>query len=785
MLLNPLSLMGSSYADNSLTWSAQRTLNWLPETAEVDGTRTPIKFADIPGLRAVVDLGTGAPIRGMENVEGKLFAVSGSSLFEISTSFNATNRGNIPGVTRVSMAHNKQGGVTAANELVIANGLSGYVYNTATQSLVQITDDAFQGATTVDYVDGYITFSDPQGRFWGHSALNQATSFSSIDRYDAESAPDPIISHIVSHREVMVFGTRTTEFFRNTGAATGTFQRVDGTELEVGICAPFARARIDNSVCWVSDSLEVFRLEGHAPQRISTRPIEQMLHAVNPANVFAFAWEDKGHKVFYITAPEAFTLGFDFASGMWHERQTFDLPRWRANALVPWAGFWIVGDYANGLLYVLDWDTHHENGLELIRERASGYTHGGQNAVLAPYAELLFDTGSEDPALPTLGGGLDDGFVGDDEDFAYTANGAALVCTLESGALPGGLTLNPDCTVTGERTTEGDDSWVVKGTDAFGREVLHPDSSITLDPVTWLVQVGISPTWTGKYSGDTWTGAGNATISGQAYYSGGGIAHISNRGTPGVRYSLDYGATWNVVAGFTWSAGGGRMLTHNGYVFACGGTSAMNRRTLPAGLFAECTVDTGNSRANGIALHGSNRIVVVSIYNNQASWSLDDGVTWTLGAGTLSATYSGPPDIGSNGTTLVAAFNDGGASNLVRIKRSIDGGDTWSGALYTFTGADATKYPVDVLCDGEDWVVVTSTGQVAYSDDDGLTWSLSADNLGGPLQVAIGSLLTTPRLMAVGVGGTMHTSDNMGASWQVRTDPAGATDLNGVAWIFP
>lgn len=489
MRLNPLSLMGSSYADTSLAWSAQRTLNWLPETAEVEGTRTPVKFADIPGLRAVVDLGTGRGVREVWNVEGKLFAVSGSSLFEVSTAYVATNRGSIPGVGRVSMAHNKQGGVAAANELVVANGLSGYVYNTATEALAQITDAAFQGASTVDYVDGYITFTDPQGRFWGHSALNQATNFSSIDRYDAESAPDPIVSHIVSHREVMVFGTRTTEFFRNTGAATGTFQRVDGTELEVGICAPFARARIDNSVGWVADSLEVFRLEGHSPQRISTRPIEQMLATVNPANIFCTPWEDRGHKVLYVTAPEAFTLGFDFASGMWHERQTFDLPRWRGNALAFWNNQWIVGDYSNGLLYVLDWDTHHENGLELVRERASGYTHGGQNKVLAPYVELLFGTGTDQAEGPTIMGNVPDGLVGDAGAGQYVVSGGTPPysdITVLSGTTPPGFTLNPDGTYTYAYTTRGTYSWTVGGTDADGRPFSVADTATICEQVMGL-----------------------------------------------------------------------------------------------------------------------------------------------------------------------------------------------------------------------------------------------------------------------------------------------------------
>lgn len=445
MRLTTANIIGGWYADNALSWAAMRTVNYLPEAAEVEGTRTVKKLATPPGLTLLADLGTRSPVRGLEDVEGRLFAVSGDSLFEVTNDLAVLNRGSIPGVGRVSMAHNKQGGATAANELAIANGLSGYVYNTATTSLVQITDDAFEGASTFDYVDGYISFTDPQGRYWGHSDLNQALQYSSIDRNDAESAPDKIVSHIVSHREVMVFGTRTTEFFRNTGAATGTFQRVDGTEMEFGICSTFARARVDNSVCWVGNDLIVYRLNGHAPQRISTRPIEQVLSGVDPNNVFCFAWEDRGHKVFYVTSPGNFTLGFDFASGLWHERQTYGLNQWRVNALVRWGNRWVAGDYSNGLLYELDWDAYMEHGLPMVGDAATGYTTAEQNKVLAPYAELIFDTGGEaaTPLSPlTLTGTLADGEVGVAYSSALDISGGMapyVSVTVTAGSLPPGL----------------------------------------------------------------------------------------------------------------------------------------------------------------------------------------------------------------------------------------------------------------------------------------------------------------------------------------------------------
>lgn len=481
MRLTPVDILANWYNDETLPWSAQKAVNCLAETAEVGGTRSVAKTKGLPGLTLLANLETGDPIRGAEDVEGTLFVVSGTSLFQINPDNSFTNRGNIPGVSLVSMAHNKQGGTTAANELVIANGLSGYVYNTDTTVLAQITDDAFPGATTFDYVDGYISFTDPEGRFWGHSALNQATQYSSIDRYDAESAPDKIVSHIVSHREVMVFGTRTTEFFRNTGAATGTFQRVDGTEMEIGIAAPLARARLDNTVYWLGSDGLVYRLAGHSPQRVSTRPIEQAISRFNLDNAFAHTWEDRGHQVFYLTFPDGLTFGFDVATSLWHARETYGLDRWGVNTTTRWNGLWVAGDYTNGKLYRMNWDDYTEDGRPLVMECQPGVTHADGNDVRCPYVELFMDTGqSPNPAdLDPLqiSGDAPDVPLDSPYSYAYSASGGFGIYAFSfTGSLPPGVTLSTSGVLTGVADTAGSFSFTVTVTDSLGNTASVPDT---------------------------------------------------------------------------------------------------------------------------------------------------------------------------------------------------------------------------------------------------------------------------------------------------------------------
>src|SRR5690242_3573895 len=145
----PMQIVGGAYADDALPWSAQDCVNYIPVPAEKEGVRSRAMLRCLPGFGLFCDLGTNKPIRGARNVEGRLFVVSGTTLFQVNADGSATSRGTIPGVGRCSITHNQ---ITGGNEVVISNGQGGYVYNTASGTLTQITDDGFQGALCFDFV---------------------------------------------------------------------------------------------------------------------------------------------------------------------------------------------------------------------------------------------------------------------------------------------------------------------------------------------------------------------------------------------------------------------------------------------------------------------------------------------------------------------------------------------------------------------------------------------------------------------------------------------------------
>lgn len=397
MRWKPAPVIGGAYSDDAKAWSVQDTVNYIPEMAEKEGTRSPSILRGAPGMKLFTTLNTHAAIRGMHNVEGLLLVVSGTGLFRIYPNGAYTLIGTIPGVERVSMAHNQ---ITGGNQVAIANGTAGYVYTTTTGTLAQIADSGFPGSISFDFVDSYITGIEPGRRFAFTSELADATSYNTLDRYEAEGSPDKLVGQIVTHREWWLFGERTIEPYVNTGDNTGTFQRSSGTVIEIGAASRSAICQMDNAVFWLGDDGVVYRANGYTPIRISTHAIEQAISRTNKAQAFAFTYEDHGHQIFYLTFPDGMTWGYDAASGEWHRRQSHGLDRWRVNALVLWNGLWIAGDYTNGSLYTLDWALQSEAGSVMQRRRVTGVLSDNQNRVTVNGVALVFDTGmgGETPA---------------------------------------------------------------------------------------------------------------------------------------------------------------------------------------------------------------------------------------------------------------------------------------------------------------------------------------------------------------------------------------------------
>lgn len=480
MRAQPVDLIGGFYKDDSLPWSAQDTVNWLPVVAEVAGTRTVSKFSTPPGLKPYQKIGSG-PIRGMHDCEGLSLIVSGRILYRIGADGIGVPLGTIPGVGRVQMTHNQ---FSTGYQVLVENGQGGggYVYNTVDGTFAKITDEAYPGSISSDYLDSYLLGVEPLGRYWFHSNLANATDYNSLDRYEAEASPDKIVGLAVSQFEVVVFGQRTIEFFFNAGGTTGTFQN-RRQSITRGCASRHTIQKLDNTLFWLGDDGVVYRMEGYAARPVSTRAMEKAIAESNWAEAIAHVWEDRGHKVYYLTLPDGQTFGYGVMTGLWHRRQSFGIDRWRLSHTIKWGRDWFGGDFQDGRIWQLDWDYHLEGDQPIISERVSGVVSDNQSAIGIPNAELIFDTGQGpgttpitfplQPTAPVVTGAAPDGFVNFPYTFTYTATGGtgARKFSIHSdtgGSVPG-VTIDANTGVaTFSAASAGTTRFYVRATDSLG-----------------------------------------------------------------------------------------------------------------------------------------------------------------------------------------------------------------------------------------------------------------------------------------------------------------------------
>jgi hypothetical protein len=140
--------VGPSYEARSVNVDAQRTLNCFIEMDNAS-TRAPVALYGTLGLRKVATLPTG-PVRNSIAEKGFVWVVSGNAVYRVDTSYAVTTVGTINTSSgQISMASN-------GSEIIIVDGINGYIISTTSSTVAQITNAAFpNGVKRAAYNDGY------------------------------------------------------------------------------------------------------------------------------------------------------------------------------------------------------------------------------------------------------------------------------------------------------------------------------------------------------------------------------------------------------------------------------------------------------------------------------------------------------------------------------------------------------------------------------------------------------------------------------------------------------
>lgn len=369
---NVIAAIGPSYHLDDRKSAVQTAINCFLEQIEGLGETRQLAQVSAPGLAPYLSMG--AVIRAQRNVEGRWFVVSGNTLYEIVGGL-AVSRGTIGTSTGwVRLSHNN-------TQLGIVDGSHLFILTLATNALTDHSGNpGWRGSDTIDFLDGYSIFAAPDTDQFYVSAIDNTASEDPLDFSSADAQPDNIQTTLVSHRELLLLGTYTTEAWIDSGGAAFPFTRYNSAQIDVGCVGVGAAIVASDSIFWIGQTRTgsgiVYRMLGHAPQRVSTRAIEQMLaKSTSLSDATMWTYQVDGHEFIGINAPGLdTTLVFDAAMQQWHERA-----EWNYGGVAGWSPLRITtvcfvngahyGGDATGQLYRLD-PTYYQYGADpIVRER--------------------------------------------------------------------------------------------------------------------------------------------------------------------------------------------------------------------------------------------------------------------------------------------------------------------------------------------------------------------------------------------------------------------------------
>jgi hypothetical protein len=365
-----INVFGLGLASKTPYVTAKGLTNMYAETRPA-GEKSAMVGYRTPGLTGFADVGGFSPPRGARPVEktNTAYVVIGNAFYQVSGSGVMTNLGTLStSVGRVSMSDN---GV----QVMIVDGLYGYIYNINTGVFVQITDVDFPAnPLTVTFLSARFVINVAASSRFYVSDLNDGLSWDALNFANAETNPDPIIAVWASNGQLILLGSVSMEYWGDSGALDFPFTLIKGTATEWGLAATWSVAKYDNSIaCLIKNRMGqvmVAKIAGYLPQKISTPDIDNIINGyatVSDASVYTYMLG--GHAMLVISFPTAgYTWLYDGLTSMWSSLKGQGITRHRAEFGFSFLTKTIVTDYQTGILYTLSKTALTDNGRQIESE---------------------------------------------------------------------------------------------------------------------------------------------------------------------------------------------------------------------------------------------------------------------------------------------------------------------------------------------------------------------------------------------------------------------------------
>ncbi len=260
---------------------------------------------------------------------------------------------------------------SAGGQMLIVCGGNGYVYDLTlnTVTLINGTNYPATGfpvgiAKQCEFLDGYGVVLVVDSRQFQISALEDFTSWDSLDVAQRSEGSDNLVGVIRNHRELWFPGTKTGEVWYDSGDALFPFAPVPGVFLEYG-AASASLTRVSNTIAWIGLDERgwgvVNLADGYTPKTVSTIAVAEDLQTLTSLQTIQiFAQQQGGHTFLWVRSPDLkWTWVYDLTTDTWCKRAIWNTTTCQyephpANTFAFAFNQPVVTSALNGAIYELD-----------------------------------------------------------------------------------------------------------------------------------------------------------------------------------------------------------------------------------------------------------------------------------------------------------------------------------------------------------------------------------------------------------------------------------------------
>ena len=416
-----IGIAGPSHIPYSESADSQRSANLFSENVGPLGKARVVLYGT-PGLKRRVNLADGAGVKTIfyDTTTRRVFTVKlktdGSvHLSELTTTTiladTETDRGLL-----LSAAG------TMVPTCIISNGTQlliicpeaskAFLFVLASNTLTDITSSVGEGEPRWGaFQDGYFIALDANGKFY-LSSINDGATWDATDVATPEASPDSATMLVSDGNHLWIFGPESVELWRNSGRVDSPFEPVKHLTFSKGLLYTYSVAMLNDRIFWVtrhqSGGAVVVDGSDYRGRVVSNHAVANALQSTGITGAAPVAWghQHMGHFFYVLTFPDdgmtwAYDVGLDPVSG-WHERfylagDDEEAHRARCCEFVGGeegaAKAHLVGDRANGKIYVLDMDTYSDDGEPIRRVRRAQHLSNEMNRIAFHELELDVEQG--------------------------------------------------------------------------------------------------------------------------------------------------------------------------------------------------------------------------------------------------------------------------------------------------------------------------------------------------------------------------------------------------------